>query len=324
MRAVICSQWGGPELLEVKDVPDPVAGAGEVLIDIQAAGVNFPDVLIIQKKYQMQPPLPFTPGAEIAGVVRAVGEGVSHVKPGDSVIAFAGLGGFAQAVSVKAELVMPMPPGVPFELAAAFSLAYGTSWHAVRDRAALKAGETMLVLGAAGGVGLAAVEIGKAIGARVIACAGSDEKLAVCRQHGADETINYDSEDLRERIKALTGGKGPDVIYDAVGGKYAEPAFRSMAWRGRYLVVGFAAGDIPNLPLNLPLLKGASLVGVFWGEFAKREPKANLAGMMEMMGWMREGKLKPLISKTYSLDEAPQALADMAARKVVGKIVIKP
>jgi NADPH2:quinone reductase len=324
MRAVICSQWGGPELLEVKDVPDPVAGAGDVLIDIQAAGVNFPDVLIIQKKYQMQPPLPFTPGAEIAGVVRAVGEGVSHVKPGDSVIAFAGLGGFAQAVSVKAELVMPMPPSVPFELAAAFSLAYGTSWHAVRDRAALKAGETMLVLGAAGGVGLAAVEIGKAIGARVIACAGSDEKLAVCRQHGADETINYDSEDLRERIKALTGGKGPDVIYDAVGGKYAEPAFRSMAWRGRYLVVGFAAGDIPNLPLNLPLLKGASLVGVFWGEFAKREPKASLAGMMEMMGWMREGKLKPLISKTYSLDEAPQALADMAARKVVGKIVIKP
>jgi NADPH:quinone reductase len=324
MRAVVCSQWGGPELLEVKDVPDPVAGAGEVLIDIKAAGVNFPDVLIIQKKYQMQPPLPFTPGAEIAGVVRAVGAGVSHVKPGDSVIAFAGLGGFAQAVSVKAELVMPMPPGVPFALAAAFSLAYGTSWHAVRDRAALKAGETMLVLGAAGGVGLAAVEIGKAIGARVIACAGSDEKLAVCRKHGADETINYDSEDLRERIKALTAGKGPDVIYDAVGGKYAEPAFRSIAWRGRYLVVGFAAGDIPNLPLNLPLLKGASLVGVFWGEFAKREPKANLGGMMEMMGWMREGKLKPLISKTYSLDEAPQALADMAARKVVGKIVITP
>ncbi len=324
MRAVICSQWGGPELLEIKDVPDPVAGAGEVLIDIRAAGVNFPDVLIIQKKYQMQPPLPFTPGAEIAGVVRAVGEGVSHVKPGDSVIAFAGLGGFAQAVSVKAELVVPMPPGVSFELAAAFSLAYGTSWHAVRDRAALKAGETMLVLGAAGGVGLAAVEIGKAIGARVIACASSDEKLSVCRQHGADETINYESEDLRERIKALTSGKGPDVIYDAVGGKYAEPAFRSIAWRGRYLVVGFAAGDIPNLPLNLPLLKGASLVGVFWGEFAKREPKANLAGMMEMMGWMREGKLKPLISKTYSLDEAPQALADMAARKVVGKIVIKP
>ncbi|HET7773144.1 MAG TPA: NADPH:quinone oxidoreductase family protein, partial [Burkholderiaceae bacterium] len=227
MRAVICTQWGGPELLEIKDVPDPLAGAGEVLIDIRAAGVNFPDVLIIQKKYQMQPPLPFTPGAEIAGVVRAVGEGVSHVKPGDSVIAFAGLGGFAQAVSVKAELVVPMPPGVSFELAAAFSLAYGTSWHAVRDRAALKPGETMLVLGAAGGVGLAAVEIGKAIGARVIACASSDEKLAVCRQHGADETINYDSEDLRERIKALTGGKGPDVIYDAVGGKYAEPAFRS-------------------------------------------------------------------------------------------------
>jgi NADPH:quinone reductase len=324
MRAIVCKEWGGPDKLEIQTLPDFVAGPGEVVIDVKAAGVNFPDVLIIQNKYQMKPPLPFTPGAELAGIVRSIGDGVKHVQPGDAVVAFAGLGAFAEQCLTKAELVMPMPPGIDFNTAAAFSLAYGTSWHAVRDRAALKEGETMLVLGAAGGVGLAAVEIGKAIGASVIACASTQEKLDVCKAHGADHGINYETEDLRARIKELTQGKGPDVIYDAVGGKFAEPAFRSIGWRGRYLVVGFANGEIPSLPLNLALLKGASLVGVFWGEFAKREPKNNFAGMAEMLGWIKEGKLKPLISKTYRLDEVPQALADMAARKVTGKIVVTP
>ena len=324
MKAILCKAWGGPETLVLEDVASREPAAGEVKIRVRAAGVNFPDVLIIQKKYQIQPSLPFSPGAEVAGDVLSVGEGVTHVKAGDKVVSFCGVGGFAEEVIAPASVTMPMPPGVPYPLAAIFSLAYGTSWHAVRDRAALQAGETMLVLGASGGVGLAAVEIGKAIGARVIAAASSAEKLAVCKQHGADALINYSTEDLREAIKRETGGKGPDVIFDPVGGKFAEPAFRSIGWRGRYLVIGFAAGDIPALPLNLALLKGASIVGVFWGEFAKREPKQNLQGMAEMMGWLREGKLKPLISKTYALADAREALMDMAARKVVGKIVIAP
>ena len=324
MKAILCKAWGGPETLVLEDIASREPAAGEVKIRVRAAGVNFPDVLIIQKKYQIQPPLPFSPGAEVAGDVLSVGQGVAHVKTGDKVVSFCGVGGFAEEVIAPANVTMPMPPGVPYPLAAIFSLAYGTSWHAVRDRAALQAGETMLVLGASGGVGLAAVEIGKAIGARVIAAASSDEKLTICKQHGADALINYSTEDLRDAIKRETGGKGPDVIFDPVGGKFAEPAFRSIGWRGRYLVIGFAAGDIPALPLNLALLKGASIVGVFWGEFAKREPKQNMQGMAEMMGWMREGKLKPLISKSYTLAEAPQALMDMAARKVVGKIVIAP
>jgi NADPH:quinone reductase len=324
MKAVVCKAWGGPETLVIEDVVLPDPKAGEVKIRVRAAGVNFPDVLIIQNKYQMKPALPFSPGAEIAGEVIAVGEGVSHVKAGDRVVSFCGVGGFAEEVIAPAAVTMPMPPGVPFELAAVFSLAYGTSWHAVRDRAALKAGETMLVMGAAGGVGLAAVEIGKAIGARVVAAASTDEKLAICKHHGADAVINYSKEDLREAIKRECGKNGPDVIYDPVGGKFAEPAFRSIAWRGRYLVIGFADGEIPALPFNLALLKGASIVGVFWGEFAKREPGNNQKGLAEMIGWIGEGKLKPLISKVYSLDEAPQALMDIAARKVVGKVVIKP
>ena len=293
-------------------------------LDVQAAGVNFPDVLIIQGKYQFKPELPFTPGNEVAGIVRAVGDGVIGFKPGDQVIAFSSTGGFAQQLSVPAHALMPMPPGMDFATAAAITLTYGTSHHAVVDRAALQAGETMLVLGAAGGVGLAAVEIGKALGARVIAAASSDEKLAVCREHGADVLINYSREDLREAVKAATGGKGPDVVYDPVGGDFAEAAFRSIAWRGRYLVVGFANGEIPKMPLNLALLKGASLVGVFWGEFVKREPKANLAGMMQLLGWMKEGKIRPLVSARYPLAETAQALNDMAARKVTGKVVILP
>ena len=324
MKAVVCKQWGGPETLVVDDVTLPDPKPGEVRIRVRAAGVNFPDVLIIQKKYQLQPPLPFSPGAEISGDVIAVGEGVTLLKAGDRVVSFCGIGGFAEEVIAPAAITMPMPPGVSYELAAVFSLAYGTSWHAVRDRAALQAGETMLVLGAAGGVGLAAVEIGKALGARVVAAASTDEKLEVCTQHGADAIINYARDDLREAIKRECGKKGPDVIYDPVGGRFAEPCFRSIAWRGRYLVVGFADGEIPVLPLNLALLKGASLVGVFWGEFAKREPANNQKGMSEMFGWIREGKLKPLISRTYRLEETGQALLDMAARKVVGKVVVVP
>jgi NADPH2:quinone reductase len=324
MKAIVCEQWGGPESLKLMDVAVPEPGPRQVRIRVAAAGVNFPDVLIIQKKYQMQPSLPFSPGAEIAGEITAVGGEVRGLRPGMAVAALCGIGGFAEECVVDAALVMPLPPGVPMTLAASLVLAYGTSWHALRDRAALKAGETLLVLGAAGGVGLAAVEIGKAIGARVIAAASTAEKLAICREHGADECINYVDEDLRDALKKLTGGNGVDVVFDPVGGSYSEAAFRSIAWRGRHLVIGFADGNVPALPLNLPLLKGASLVGVFWGEFARREPKANAAGIQEILGWIGEGKLKPRISRQYSLAEAPQALIDMAARKVVGKVVVVP
>lgn len=324
MKAVVCKTWGTPDTLEIIELPDLIPSPGEVAITVRAAGVNFPDFLIIQNKYQFKPELPFTPGSELSGIIYAVGEGVKHVKTGDKVIAFIGQGAFAQQVLAPANAVIPMPEGMDFDTAAAITLTYGTSHHAVVDRAQLKAGETMLVLGAAGGVGLAAIEIGKAIGAKVIAAASTDEKLDICRQHGADMTINYSNTDLREAIKTATGGKGPDVIYDPVGGIYAEPAFRSIAWRGRYLVVGFANGEIPKLPLNLALLKGASLVGVFWGEFAKREPKANMAAMSEMIGWLREGKIKPHISARYALNETASALNDIAARKVTGKVVIQP
>lgn len=323
MRAVVCESWGGPNQLVIRNLPDPQPGPGQVAIKILAAGVNFPDVLIIQKKYQVQPELPFVPGAEIAGEVIAVGEGVASLKPGEHVAALCSLGGFAEQIVVEASKCMRLPPGFVPDVAAGFVLAYGTSWHAVRDRAALRQSETMLVLGAAGGVGLAAVEIGKAIGARIVAAASSDEKCALAKAHGADEVINYNVEDLRAGIKR-TCGSGPDVIFDPVGGKYAEPAFRSIGWRGRHLVIGFADGTIPALPWNLMLLKGASVVGVFWGDFARREPGVFAGGMEELMGWVKSGKIKPLISKTYALDETPQALLDMAARKVVGKIIIKP
>ena len=322
MKAVVCKQFGPPESLVIEDLPSPRAGAGEVVVSMKAASLNFPDVLIIQNKYQAKPPLPFTPGSELAGVVKEVGEGVSHVKAGDRVIAFTTYGAFAEEVKTSAERIVPIPEGMDFESAAAFLLTYGTSDHALRDRAALKADETLLVLGAAGGVGLAAVEIGKALGARVIACASSADKLEVCRQHGADELINYATEDLRERIKDLTAGKGVDVVYDAVGGPYAEPALRSTGWRGRYLVIGFAAGDIPKIPLNLPLLKGSSIVGVFWGEFTRREPKGFVASIAQLGAWFREGKLKPHVTQAFPLERAVEALQLMAGRKVKGKVVL--
>jgi len=324
MRAIRCNQYGPPESLTVENLPELLPEAGQVVIDVKAASVNFPDVLIIENKYQFKPPLPFTPGSEVAGIVRAIGAGVTQFTPGSRVVAFTGSGGFAEQAVASASACVPLADGVGFELAAAFTLAYGTSHHAVVDRAALQSGETMLVLGAAGGVGLAAVEIGKALGARVIAAASSDDKLSICKKHGADATINYSTEDLRERIKALTDGRGPDVIYDPVGGVYTEPAFRSIGWRGRYLVVGFANGEIPKLPLNLTLLKGASVVGVFWGDFAKREPERNHAAFEQMVGWIGEGKLKPYVSARYPLEETGRALRDMAERRVIGKVVITP
>lgn len=324
MKAVRCNAWGPAETLTVETLPLPQPGAGEVLLRVHAAGVNFPDTLIIQGKYQFRPELPFTPGSEVAGEVQATGEGVTHLKAGDRVIAFLTTGGYATHAVAQASQVMPMPPELDFEAAAAFTLASGTSYHALVDRAGLKAGETLLVLGAAGGVGLSAVQIGHALGARVIAAASSDDKLALCREHGADETINYADEDLRARLKELTGGKGPDVIYDPVGGQFAEPAFRSIGWGGRYLVVGFAAGDIPTLPLNLPLLKGASIVGVFWGEFARRDPRGNARNLGQMIEWIKEGRMRLLVSKTYSLEAAGQALHDLEERQVTGKVVIVP
>ncbi|HUK04337.1 MAG TPA: NADPH:quinone oxidoreductase family protein [Burkholderiales bacterium] len=323
MKAVLCKQYGPPESLVVEELPSPQAGPGEVVVSVKAASLNFPDVLIIQNKYQFKPPLPFSPGSELAGIVKEAGPGVSAFKPGDRVMAFTTYGAFAEEVRVEAGRLLPMPRGMEFEAAAAFLLAYGTSEHALGDRAALRAGETLLVLGAAGGVGLAAVEIGKAIGARVIACASSAEKLAVCQEHGADATIDYARQDLREAIKMLTGGRGPDVIYDAVGGPYTEPAFRSIAWRGRHLVVGFAAGEIPKLPLNLALLKGASVVGVFWGDFVRREPQQFAATLERLGRWYTEGRLHPHVSRTFALGEAAQALKLMAARQVTGKVVLR-
>ncbi len=322
MKALLCKSLGLPDTLVFDDVPDPVPGPGQVLIEMKAAGVNFPDVLVIQGKYQFKPPLPFAPGSELAGVVLAVGEGVRNAKAGDRVIASVSHGAFAEKVVAEAAQLIPLPNGVDFETGAAFTLTYGTSYHAIKDRAALKAGETMLVLGAAGGVGIAAIQIGKALGARVIAAASTPEKLAICRENGADETINYATEDLRERLKALTGGKGPDVIYDPVGGKYAEPAFRSIAWRGRYLVIGFADGEIPSLPLNLPLLKGASVVGVFWGDFIRRELPNFIRDLTELFGLMMQGKLRPHISARYALAEGRTALNDLMNRKATGKVVI--
>jgi len=289
---------------------------------MKAASVNFPDVLIIQNKYQFKPPLPFSPGSELAGVVKEAGAGVAGFKAGDRVIAFTTYGAFAEEVKTEAARLLPLPEGMDFKTGAAFLLTYGTSDHALRDRAALRAGETLLVLGAAGGVGLAAIEIGKALGARVIACASSADKLAVCREHGADEGIDYAKEDLRERIKALTDGKGVDVVYDAVGGPYTEPAFRSLAWRGRLLVVGFAAGEIPKLPLNLALLKGASVIGVFWGDFVRREPKEFERSLRQLGEWYRQGKLRPHVSQTFPLEKAVEALKLMAARQVKGKVVL--
>jgi NADPH2:quinone reductase len=322
MRAVVCETWGGPELLRVREVPPPVPKPDQVLIKVHAAGVNFPDTLIIRNLYQLKPELPFTPGSEVGGEVIAVGEAVSTFKPGDRVIGLCVLGGYAEEVVADAKLTLPIPDDVSYEVAAGLMMAYATSWLGVRDRGTVKPGETMLVLGASGGVGLAAVEIGKAVGARVVAAASSDEKLAVCIAHGADAVINYATEDLRAAIKR-TCPAGLDVIIDPVGGPYTEAAFRSIAWRGRLLIVGFTAGTVPSLAMNLPLLKNASIIGVMYGGFPQREPEAHAACAAELFGWLRAGKIRPLISNTYTLDEAPEALRVMASRTVQGKIVFK-
>ncbi|MGH1357757.1 MAG: NADPH:quinone oxidoreductase family protein [Burkholderiaceae bacterium] len=324
MKALMCEQHGLPNTLTYKEVPDPVCGEQDVIIDMKAAGVNFPDVLIIQNKYQFKPELPFSPGAELAGVISEVGSGVKHLKVGDHAIGSTGHGAFAERVLVAAKRVIPIPKGIGFDAAAAFTLTYGTSWHALADRAELKKGETLLVLGAAGGVGLAAVEIGKALGAKVIAAASTDEKLAVCKEHGADTLINYSKDNLREAIKAATDGKGPDVIYDPVGGDMAEPAFRSIGWRGRYLVIGFAQGEIPKLPLNLALLKGASVVGVFWGDYVAREPGNFANDLKTMFPMIVDGSLRPHISASYPLEKGATAIEDMMNRKVTGKVIITP
>jgi len=326
MHAWLCENPVGVDALQWKELPTPQPKAGEVLVEIKAASLNFPDLLIVQNKYQHKPPLPFVPGSEYAGVVQAVGEGVTQFKPGQSVACLSGTGGFATHTIAPAKLCMPLPAGFPHVDAAAFIMIYATSHHALVDRAQLKAGETVLVLGAAGGVGTSAIQIAKAMGARVIAAASTDEKCELCKSIGADATINYGRETLpnafREAIKAATDGKGPDVIYDPVGGDYAEPAFRSIAWRGRYLVVGFASGPIPALPMNLPLLKGASVVGVFWGDFARREPKANEAMMGQLAQWYAQGKVKPVIDRTMPMGELKAAYAHMGSRGVKGKLVM--
>lgn len=322
MYAWLCENPIGVDALQWKELPTPEPKSGEVLIEIKAASLNFPDLLIVQNKYQMKPPLPFVPGSEYAGIIQAIGPDVKHLQVGQHVACLSGTGGFGTHTLAPAALCMPLPAGFPFVDAAAFIMIYATSHHALVDRAQLKAGETVLVLGAAGGVGTAAIQIAKALGARVIAAASSQEKCALCTSIGADATINYSTENLREAVKALTNGKGPDVIYDPVGGDFAEPAFRSIAWRGRYLVVGFAAGPIPSLPLNLALLKGASIVGVFWGDFAKREPKNNAAMMMELAQWYGQGKVKPVIDQTMPMAELKAAYTHMGSRGVKGKLVM--
>lgn len=324
MKAIQCVEWGEPGKLVLADLPLPEPGPGQVRIRIAAAGVNFPDALIVQKKYQLQPNLPFVPGTEVGGTIDAVGDGVQHLKLGDRVVAFVGTGGFAEYVCTSAALTTPIPHGITDEVAASFTLTYATSHHALFDRGQLKAGETLLVLGAGGGVGLAAVELGKVAGAKVIAAASSAEKLAVAKKRGADQTIDYAKNDLRETVKRLTAGNGADVVYDPVGGANTEAAVRSLAWRGRLLIIGFAQGEIPQIPANLLLLKGASAVGVFWGDFARREPKANAAMLKELFSKLQSGALRPHVSQTYSLADTPRALEALLARSAVGKLVIRP
>ena len=326
MHAWLCENPVGVDALVWKEMPTPKPGPGEVLVSIRAASLNFPDLLIVQNKYQIKPPLPFVPGSEFAGVVEAVGDGVQHLSVGQNVACLAGTGGFGTHVVAPADKCFALPAGFPHVDAAAFIMIYATSHHALVDRAQLKAGETVLVLGAAGGVGTSAIQIAKAMGARVIAAASTDEKCALCKSIGADATINYTQHslpaDFREAIKKLTDGKGPDVIYDPVGGEFAEPAFRSIAWRGRYMVVGFASGPIPSLPLNLTLLKGASIMGVFWGGFAKQEPQASAAAMAELAQWYAQGKIKPVIDSTVPMSDLKAAYARMGSRAVKGKLVL--
>lgn len=322
MQGWWCDRLEGVGSLQWREAPTPEPGPGQVRIAVRAASLNFPDLLTVEGKYQFKPPMPFVPGSEFSGHVDAVGEGVCHLLPGQPVAAIGNSGGFGSHAVIDATRAIPLPPGFALEDGAAFAFTYGTSHHALMDRAALKAGETVLVLGAAGGVGSAAVQIAKAAGAHVIAAASTADKCAFCRTLGADATIDYGQEDLRAALKSLTGGRGPDVVYDPVGGSLAEPAFRAIAWRGRYLVVGFAMGSIPSLPLNLPLLKGASIVGVFWGDFVAREPQASAAGLAELARWYAEGRVKPAIDTRLPISRLPEAYARMASRQVCGKVLL--
>lgn len=323
MRAILCKSYGPPESLELEEVDDPVAGSGQAVVDVAACAVNFPDVLVIQGQYQFKPAMPFSPGAEIAGVVSEVGKDVEGLSVGDKVLASPGFGGLAEKVAVRADSCTPIPDGIDFAHASAFMYAYGTSQYALVNRAAIQPGENLVILGAAGGVGLAAVELGVLLDANVIAAASTDEKLELCREYGASSTINYEEEDLKQRMRELTGGQGADVVYDAVGGPYSEPAMRSMAWNGRFLVIGFAAGDIPKIPLNLLLLKGCQAVGVFWGAFVAREPEQNQANLEQLIEWWRSGKLRPHVSETFPLEKAGKAIRLLADRKALGKVVVK-
>jgi NADPH2:quinone reductase len=324
MRAVLCKAYGPPSSLVLEDIPSPAPAPNEVLVSVKAAGVNFPDTIIIQGKYQIKPAFPFSPGSEVAGIIARTGSDVTDFKIGDRVIASLGYGGFAEEVVAAADRLLPIPDGMDFVHASSFLLTYGTSLYALQDRGRLKKGETLLVLGAAGGVGIAAIEIGKALGARVIAAASSDDKLALCREHGADETINYNSEDLRERLRSMTSDRGVDVIYDPVGGPYSEPALRSMAWGGRFLVIGFASGEIPRIPLNLALLKSCDIVGVFWGAFLRRDAQRTREHLGDLTSLYATGKLRPAITQTYPLERAGEALAELMERRAKGKIVIVP
>jgi len=330
MKALLSKAVGGPETLVLEDVASPVAKPGQAVVEVKAIGVNFPDVLIIEDKYQFKPERPFSPGGEISGIVKSVGDGVTHVKPGDRVLGNTGWGGMAEELALEAQRLVKIPDSMPFEDAAAFIMTYGTSWHALKDRANLQAGQSLLVLGAAGGVGLAAVELGKAMGANVIAAASSQEKVDLCISRGAASGVVYPKGPFdREGQKALgtlfkdaTGANGADVIYDGIGDAYAEPALRSIAWEGKYLVVGFAAGEIPKIPLNLALLKGCEIVGVFWGAWVGKNPKKHQESVAELMQMYADGKIKPHVSETFTLADAPKAIAHLASRKAMGKVVV--
>jgi NADPH:quinone reductase len=324
MKAVLCTRFGTPDDLQLAEIAEPKAGPGEAVVAVKAAALNFFDLLIIAGKYQHKPPFPFSPAAEFAGVVESVGPGVNGFAPGDRVIGWTGWGAAREKIVAGAAQLIRLPQGLDFERAAGLTVTYATTLYGLRERGALKAGETLVVLGASGGVGLAAIEIGKVIGARVIACASSDEKLAFAKAHGADETINYAREDLRDALKKAGGARGIDVVYDPVGGPYAEPALRSLGWEGRYLVVGFAAGDIPKIPLNLVLLKSCDIRGVLWGAWTLRDPKGQAALMKEIAAWCAEGKLSAHVHAVYPLAETAAALKAIAERKVMGKIVLQP
>jgi NADPH2:quinone reductase len=324
MKAVLCSRFGGPDDLEIKDIPLPVAGPGEAVVAIKAAALNFFDTLLIAGKYQVKPPFPFSPASEFAGVVESLGPGATGVAPGDRVMGWMGSGAARERVAIKTDRLVRLPDRLDFNRAAGLTVTYGTTVHALRDRAQIKPGETLAVLGAAGGTGLAAIELGKIMGARVIACASSADKLAFAREHGADVGVNYGDDDLKEALRRVTDGRGVDVIYDPVGGDYAEAALRSIAWGGRFLVIGFAAGEIPKLPLNLVLLKGCDVRGVFWGQFTERFPEKHRANMAEVLQWASEGKLSAHVHAVYPLEEIANALKALANREAKGKILLRP